>query len=108
MPLVVVSPSGRVKFVCLICGEVTTVPLRECGRLPSGASQPSPTPRHERDYRYRSEWPDSLTCHEIETRINESIQKHIDEKLVLDVIEDELRDPIYRKCEACRGYGCHI
>lgn len=107
MPLVVTSPSGKTMFVCLVCGDKTSIPLRECQRV-KGGSTLLPTQREDRGLRYKSTWPDALTCRQIEERINETIQKQIDEKLILDVIEDDLREPVDRKCEACRGYGCHI
>src|SRR4051794_18684193 len=89
MPLVITSNSGKTMFVCLICGEVTPLPFLDCHKPVGGSgSTLLPAQRLKRDPRYTATWPDSQTCREIESRINETINRTTADRWNLDAVED--------------------
>jgi hypothetical protein len=105
LQLVVTSPSGKMMFVCVVCGDVTPIPLLDCHAVPGGSTL-LPIQRLSRDPRYVTTWPNALTCRELEAKINENIDKHTAERWDLDAVENKLRPLLQHTCVYCHGYGC--
>lgn len=100
MPLVRTSPSGKVLFVCLVCGDVTPSPTSDCPRTDN-----PPDLDVRLIERFGSRW---KSCAEVESLINSTIQRYLPEHLLLDWAENKLRSEIDRYCGTCHGYGCQV
>ena len=100
-PLVQTSPSGKILFVCLVCGTVSVSPNNTCTRDPEKENRGL-------DPHVMQAFPGVESCTDIERCINEEIEKSIADKLVLDWAEDQLLPFMYRNCPHCRGYGCQV
>lgn len=75
------SPSGKTQFVCLICGVVTAVPMKDCPVWKSGSML--------------------VSCENTEARINTQIR--VNEQLMPLLVSHRLSAPV---CAECRGFGC--
>ena len=96
-PIVRTSPSGKTLFVCLVCGDLTPGPTKEC---PRKDEKPHLDPRLE------SHIGEAVSCHDVEAHINEEITKNLPDHLTLDWNENKLRGVMQRYCGSCHGYGC--
>ena len=93
------TPTGKTLFVCLVCGDMTPAPQRQC---------PPKDHRANLDPRLEAGLGDGNACHEIEERINAAIEQNLQDHLILDWNENRLRGILQRYCENCHGYGCQI
>lgn len=102
-PILHTTPSGKALFVCLVCGQLTPAPGRDCPperKLPGGASL-GLDPRLPTELKQLKP-----TCRDLERYIDSQIEKHVHDKLVLDWTENKLKPPEERNCHFCYGYGC--
>src|SRR5690606_34946167 len=94
-PILVTTPSGKMIFVCLICGRRSVAP----GECPSNADG-------KLDVRLVAEIPDEKTCSGIERAINDRIATSLARHLRLDWADNKLLPIEQRACGICHGYGC--
>lgn len=101
-PLVQTTPSGKVLFVCLVCGHSTPAPNNHCRPYAEREG------RRSLDPKVLEAFPGVEDCSGIEDCINAEIEKNIEGHLVLDWAEDKLNHYMDRKCPYCFGYGCQV
>src|SRR5262245_18400225 len=97
MPIVRSTTSGKILFVCLVCGKLTPAPYY-CLIVEQGHVDP----------RLAQMFPGVRECDEIENLINAHSEKNLNQGLYLHWAEDQLRPFEKRHCPHCRGYGCQV
>jgi hypothetical protein len=102
MPIAQTSPSGKVLFVCLVCGDITPGPNNHCRRRHASEVE------RPLDPQVALVLPEAKTCSAVEDGINAEIEKNIADKLLLEWAENELEPFMDRNCSYCHGWGCHI
>lgn len=104
MPIVMTSPSGKVLFVCVVCGTISPGPTKECRVKDALVGRRS----LESDETLQRRASGVRTCSEVERHINLSIANHRPDHLQLDIEENKLRSHRNKYCDTCRGYGCQV